>query len=363
MASARGCKNDPNIFCYTCGEFTTKENRKPIDDFYRRAYHAYFQVKLGDQDKSWAPHIVCKTCKEQIRQWSNGTRKSLKFGIPMVWREPQNHDNDCYFCSIDATGLNNKKRKSKSYPCLKSAIRPVLHSSEVPIPLFSGFSLQDGDKSDDGDNDDDIIHDAATYEDVCFNDTDYEGSSAEPMLFDQNELSNLIRDLSLSKQSAELLASRLKEKNLLKSETRVTFYRNRDAEFIPLFNEDSDLVYCSNVEGVLLRLGVQEYDANSWRLFIDSSKRSLKCVLLHNTNTYAAIPIGHSTTLKEKHDSIKQVMEKINYSNHNWVICVDLKMVNFLLGQQSGFTKFPCFLCLWDSRARDQHWERKDWPL
>ena len=241
MASARGCKNDPNIFCYTCGEFTTKENRKPIDDFYRRAYHAYFQVKLGDQDKSWAPHIVCKTCKEQIRQWSNGTRKSLKFGIPMVWREPQNHDNDCYFCSIDATGLNNKKRKSKSYPCLKSAIRPVLHSSEVTIPLFSGFSLQDGDKSDDGDNDDDIIHDAETYEDVCFNDTDYEGSSAEPMLFDQNELSDLIRDLSLSKQSAELLASRLKEKNLLKSETRVTFYRNRDAEFIPLFNETATL--------------------------------------------------------------------------------------------------------------------------
>jgi len=129
----------------------------------------------------------------------------------MVWREPQNHDNDCYFCSIDATGLNNKKRKSKSYPCLKSAIRPVLHSSEVPIPLFSGFSLKDGDKSDDGDNDDDIIQDADTYEDACLNDTDYEGSSAEPMLFDQNELSDLIRNLSLSKESAELLASRLKE--------------------------------------------------------------------------------------------------------------------------------------------------------
>ena len=147
------------------------------------------------------------------------------------------------------------------------------------------------------------------------------------------------------------------------SETRATFYRNRDAEFIPLFNENSDLVYCSDVEGVLLRLSVQEYDANSWRWFIDSSKRSLKCVLLHNTNTYASIPIGHSTTWKKKHESIKQVMEKTNYSNHNWVICVDLRMVNFLLGQQSGFTKFPCFLCLWDSRAKDQHWERKDWPL
>ena len=135
----------------------------------------------------------------------------------MVWGEPQNLDNDCYFCSIDTTGLNNKKRKSKSYPYLKSSIRPVLHSSEVLIPLLSGFSLKDGDKSDGGDNDDDIIHDAETYEDACFNDTDYEGSSAEPMLFNQNELSALIRDLSLSKESAELLALRLKENNLLMS--------------------------------------------------------------------------------------------------------------------------------------------------
>ena len=33
-----------------------------------------------------------------------------------------------------------------------------------------------------------------------------------------------------------------------------------------------------------------------------------------------------------------------------------------LLGQQSGYTKFPCFLCLWDSRARGSHWIQKDWP-
>jgi len=53
---------------------------------------------------------------------------------------------------------------------------------------------------------------------------------------------------------------------------------------------------------------------------------------------------------------------KIKYDEHSWQICVDLKMVNFLLGQQSGFTKFPCFLCHWDSRARAEHWERKEWP-
>ncbi|KAI6652425.1 hypothetical protein LOD99_7439 [Oopsacas minuta] len=37
-------------------------------------------------------------------------------------------------------------------------------------------------------------------------------------------------------------------------------------------------------------------------------------------------------------------------------------MVNFLLGQQSGFTKYPCFLCYWYSRDRNQHWIREKWP-
>ena len=168
MASTRGCKNNPNILCYICGEFTTKKNRKPVDDFYRKVYHGYFQVKLGDQNKSQAPHVICKTWKEYIRQWTNGTRKSHRFGIPMVWREPQNHGDDCYFCSIDTTGLNKKKCKSKNYHCLNYSIRSVLHSSEVPVSLFSGFSLKDTDTSDHN-----INYDAATNEDASLSDTEF----------------------------------------------------------------------------------------------------------------------------------------------------------------------------------------------
>ena len=37
-------------------------------------------------------------------------------------------------------------------------------------------------------------------------------------------------------------------------------------------------------------------------------------------------------------------------------------MVGFLLGLQGGYTKFPRFLCLWDSKARTEHWIKKDWP-
>ena len=31
-------------------------------------------------------------------------------------------------------------------------------------------------------------------------------------------------------------------------------------------------------------------------------------------------------------------------------------MVCFFLGQQRGFTKYPCHLCMWDSRDREKHW-------
>ena len=35
---------------------------------------------------------------------------------------------------------------------------------------------------------------------------------------------------------------------------------------------------------------------------------------------------------------IKEVIKQIGFASHNWDICVDLKMVNFLPGQQSDYT-------------------------
>ena len=37
-------------------------------------------------------------------------------------------------------------------------------------------------------------------------------------------------------------------------------------------------------------------------------------------------------------------------------------MINFLLGQQSGCTKYSCFMCLWNSDAHDVHREKKEQP-
>ncbi|XP_076804684.1 uncharacterized protein LOC143448723 [Clavelina lepadiformis] len=122
------------------------------------------------------------------------------------------------------------------------------------------------------------------------------------------------------------------------------------------------MFFGKGAKGLLEELGIPIYNSIEWRMFIDCSKRILKCVLLYNSNLYGAVPIAHSVSLREEYGNIKRVIELLQYHKHNWIICVDLKMLCFLLGQQHGYTKYPCYLCMWDSRARDQHWVERNWP-
>ena len=89
----------------------------------------------------------------------------------------------------------------------------------------------------------------------------------------------------------------------------------------------------------------KEYDPEEWRLFIDSSTRSLKAVLLFNGEKVASLPIAHSVTLKElSYATVSLLLNNIQYQNHKWLLCGDLKVLSILLGQQSGCTKHPCFI-------------------
>jgi hypothetical protein len=82
---------------------------------------------------------------------------------------------------------------------------------------------------------------------------------------------------------------------------------------------------------------------------------------LHNGNNYASLPIGHSVNLKESYDNLELVLTKIGYRAHDWMTCGDLKVLCMLLGQQAHDTKYPCFMCEWDSKARSKHFEQKHW--
>ena len=59
-------------------------------------------------------------------------------------------------------------------------------------------------------------------------------------------------------------------------------------------------------------------------------------MLLYNGNKFACVPIGYSVIVKKHYLNVKMVLQKLRYSEHNWAICVDFKMVNFLLEPQGG---------------------------
>lgn len=177
----------------------------------------------------------------------------------------------------------------------------------------------------------------------------------------QEDLDDLVRDLDLPKESSELLGSRLRERNFLSAGVTYSWYRNREKEFVQFFTLNDDLVFSHNIPGLVAQMG-RAYVPKDWRLFIDSSKRSLKAVLLHNGNELASLPVAHSVRMKETYADMQMLMAALHYNEHKWLICGDLKMIAILLGLQSGYTKYPCFLCLWDSRADELHFSKKTWP-
>lgn len=62
---------------------------------------------------------------------------------------------------------------------------------------------------------------------------------------------------------------------------------------------DGDLVNWSNIQEVMEKLHL-EHTCRQWRLFIDSSKVSLKVVLLNNGNQFPSIPLARAVHVKKK---------------------------------------------------------------
>ena len=144
--------------------------------------------------------------------------------------------------------------------------------------------------------------------------------------------------------------------------TVVTVYRTRSQRFAEYFTKKDHLCFCHDARG-LFQIMNQHYNSEEWRLFIDLSKTSLKAVLLHNGNQNPSIPIGHAINSQESYETMSKLIKLIRYQQYNWKICGDLKVISLLLGFQSGYTKYCCFLCLWDSTARGHHNIKTCWSV
>jgi len=122
-------------------------------------------------------------------------------------------------------------------------------------------------------------------------------------------------------------------------------YHGRHKEFKDFFSQEDGVVFCKDVCSVMEVLG-HEYNPDQWHLVIDSSKVSLKVVLIHNGNRFPSVPLAHAINMRESHESLKLLLGKIKYDEFKWKLCDDLKAVALLLGMQLGYTKYCCFLCL-----------------
>ena len=277
----------------------------------------------------------------------------MAFAVPMVWREPQNHTTDCYFCMTNITGLNKKNKHNIVYPDCDSALKPVPHDVENPVPVPpSDIDIQ---TDDDEDSDDDRVDDAG---DELYA---VESEDKLPHLITQEELNDLVRDLSLSKEKAEILGSRLQEWNLLQEGTKISHFRDRHSALAAFYRMENDICFCTDIDGLMSELGYK-HEVDEWRLFIDSGKISLKAVLIHNGNQKPSVPLAHAVGMKETFQSMEILLKVINYRNYNWNICGDSKVISLLLGLQLGYTKHMCFLCLWNSRDDENHFKVKNWP-
>lgn len=76
----------------------------------------------------------------------------MKFGVPMIWREPLCHTVDCYFCLSKSIGFG--KSAKWVYAAVTSVSLPIPHSTTCPHPTcpdsnvgFSGSSQEAGTSS------------------------------------------------------------------------------------------------------------------------------------------------------------------------------------------------------------------------
>ena len=125
-----------------------------------------------------------------------------------------------------------------------------------------------------------------------------------------------MRDLNLSKELSEILASPLGEHGIAYwiRELKLHSIATGTTCCIVFFTMEDEFMYCNNAPGPLKEMGLSYNNSDEWRLSIDGSTRSLKCVLLHKGNKFACVPIGHSVVVKEHYLNVKMVLNKFGYN-------------------------------------------------
>ena len=205
---------------------TAKETQSYTETRFLIAYETYLGMKMGDQDKSWAPRFCCGSCRSTLEGWMRGSRNCMPFAISRIWREPTNHHDNCYICVVDISKYKKTKDRIKIvYSSIPSSIAPVNHGPELSIPQPPTAHAISSTSSEDDNTDFEV---------------DTQCSGKNPHFPNQNELDDLTRDLGLTKAKAEILSSRLKEWNLVAPSCKISKPRKQRETFANFYAMSSD---------------------------------------------------------------------------------------------------------------------------
>lgn len=132
--------------------------------------------------------------------------------------------------------------------------------------------------------------------------------------------------------------------------------RRLQSYFVDYIAEKEKIVYCCGVNNLFYALRY-EHNPAEWRLFIDSSKRSLKALLRHIGNFLPVYYCSIFRNTKETYEVMSSTIKSNEYTTFN--ISRDFKVIRILTGMYQGYTKECCFLCECDSLETNNHYNHK----
>lgn len=395
------CKTKRDLFCLVCGIFLTSNVKRRVSISTKISEAYKVQFGFFPSDNNFSPKFMCRGCYNRLYKVENEPVKGF-FLTPALWTEPKNHPSDCFFCKYETSFVTYNKTKVNAFPIVSSFTPPSIKMEDLEISHSSSINPPDGNdsvntiesensslKQTNADNDEHCSADETTSSsdqsseiDLSEFDADDEGVDdpndvefklpkrpkqrvrPEVKLITPEIYMNIAKELDFDIDRQVKYGKIHYRLGLLDKKTKIYSAKSRSNHFRKYFQTESDLTYCKNIDGLFQELGIQ-HNPQHWRLFIDSGGKTLKALLLHNENVFPSIPvaIAFSKVIKESYDSTKMIIEKINYSKFNWLLICDLKLVTFLRGLQGGNTSNPCFLCLFESRAKHLHYVNHTWSI
>ena len=149
-----------------------------------------------------------------------------------------------------------------------------------------------------------------------------------------------------------MLASRFKEKYLLQRDTKITFYRKRVLKLRFVLYDGKEIVplFRCNRPAWFIWSAVQ---CNWMAYFHWSQPKSINAVLLYIGNLSLYIPVAYIFEMKA--DFISHAVSETPVHH----ITRRLKSCCYFEGIANKIHKSFWSLCLWDSRANDDHYKKK----